>query len=60
MRYAEFRDRLEEALHEAGLVFHDADRRVETIDLANTPCGAGRSRSGEPHLGARNRSTCRR
>ena len=36
MRYAEFRDRLEEALHEAGLVFHDADRRVETIDLANT------------------------
>ena len=36
MRYAEFRDRLEDALQEAGLFFHDADRRVETIDLADT------------------------
>lgn len=35
MRYAEFRDRLEDALHEAGLIFHH-DRRVETIDLADT------------------------
>lgn len=36
MRYAEFRDRLEDAFQEAGLFFHDADRRVETIDLADT------------------------
>lgn len=36
MRYAEFRDRLEDALQEAGLFFHDADRRAETIDLADT------------------------
>ncbi len=36
MRYAEFRDRLEDALQEAGLFFQDADRRVETIDLADT------------------------
>ena len=35
MRYAEFRDRLEDALREAGLIFHH-DRRVETIDLADT------------------------
>ena len=35
MRYAEFRDRLEDALREAGFFFHDADR-VETIDLADT------------------------
>ena len=39
MRYAEFRDRLEDALQEAGLFFHDADRRVETIDLADTVRG---------------------
>jgi hypothetical protein len=38
-RYAEFRDRLEDALQEAGLFFHDADRRVETIDLADTVRG---------------------
>ena len=36
MRYAEFRDRLEDALQEARFFFHDADRRVETIDLADT------------------------
>jgi len=36
MRFAEFRDRLEGALQEAGLSFHDADRRVETIDLVDT------------------------
>ena len=36
MRYAEFRDRLEDALQEAGLFFQDVDRRVETIDLAHT------------------------
>ena len=36
MRYAEFRDRLEGALQEAGLLVHDADRRVETIELADT------------------------
>jgi len=35
VRYAEFRDRLESALWEAGLSVHDADRR-ETIDLENT------------------------
>jgi hypothetical protein len=34
--YAEFRDRLEGALWEAGLLVHDADRRVEAIDLADT------------------------
>jgi type VI protein secretion system component VasA len=39
MRYAEFRDRLEDALQEAGLFFAHADRRVETIDLDD----AGRS-----------------
>jgi hypothetical protein len=36
VRYAEFRDRLEDALQEAGLFFHEADSRVETIDLADT------------------------
>ncbi len=36
MRYAEFRDRLEDALHEAGLFVRHADQRVETIDLADT------------------------
>lgn len=36
MRYAEFRDRLEDALQGAGLFFQNADRRVETIDLAHT------------------------
>ena len=36
MRYAEFRDRLEDALRAAGLFFRDADRRVETIDVADT------------------------
>ena len=36
MRYAEFRDRLEAALHEAGLFVASADWRVETIDLADT------------------------
>ncbi len=36
VRYAEFRDRLEGALQEAGLLVHDADRRVETIELADT------------------------
>jgi len=36
VRYAEFRDQLEDALYEAGLFFRGADRRVETIDLENT------------------------
>lgn len=36
MRYAEFRDRLEDALREEGLVCRDTDRRVETIDVADT------------------------
>lgn len=36
MRYADFRDRLEDAPHEEGLVFRGADRRVETIDLSDT------------------------
>lgn len=35
MRYAEFRNRLENALREVGLFVHDADR-VETINLADT------------------------
>ena len=34
MRYAEFRNRLENALREVGLFVHDADR-VETINLAD-------------------------
>ena len=34
MRYAEFRDRFEDALQEVGLFIHDA-HRVETIDLAD-------------------------
>src|SRR2546427_9704227 len=36
VRYAEFRHRLEDALQEVGLFFHDGDRRVETIDLTDT------------------------
>lgn len=36
MRYADFRDRLEAALLAEGLLFPGADRRVETIDLADT------------------------
>jgi hypothetical protein len=36
VRYDEFRDRLEDALQDAGFFFRHADRRVETIDLANT------------------------
>ena len=36
MRYAEFRDQLEDALHGAGLSLYGVDLRVETIDLANT------------------------
>jgi hypothetical protein len=36
VRYAEFRDRLEGALQEAGLFVHDLDRSVETIHLADT------------------------
>jgi hypothetical protein len=39
VRYAEFRDRLEAALHAEGLFFTGADRRVETIDLADTVRG---------------------
>jgi hypothetical protein len=35
VRYAEFRNRLENALREVGLFVHDADR-VETINLADT------------------------
>jgi hypothetical protein len=45
VRYAEFRDRLEDALQETGLFFHDAHRRVETIDLADT------LRSWKVHVG---------
>ena len=36
MRYAEFRDRLEGALRQEGLLFHGADRRVEMIDLEDS------------------------
>lgn len=36
MRYAEFRDQLEDALQGIGLFFHRVDRPVETIDLADT------------------------
>ena len=36
MRYAEFRDQLEDALREEGLFSAGADRRVETIDLNDT------------------------
>lgn len=36
MRYAEFRDQLEDALQEAGLCFHSVDRPVEAIEIANT------------------------
>lgn len=36
MRYAEFRDRLEAALQDAGLSIHGANRRIETIDIADT------------------------
>lgn len=36
MRYAEFRDQLEDALQEAGLFFHIVDRPVEAIEIANT------------------------
>jgi hypothetical protein len=59
VRYAEFRDGLENALQEAGLFVHDVYRRVETIDLADTVrrwkvyvCGAT-PRSAEPfHVSA--------
>jgi hypothetical protein len=36
VRYAEFRDRLESALQEAGLFLPNVDRRLETMDLADT------------------------
>lgn len=36
MRYAELRDRLEAALHAEGLFSPGTDRRVETIDVADT------------------------
>ena len=36
MRYAEFRDQLEDALQGVGLFFHGVDRPVETIDLTDT------------------------
>lgn len=36
MRYAEFRDQLEDALRQEGLFFTGADRRVENIELADT------------------------
>jgi len=35
MRYEEFRDRLQNALGEAGLLFRHSDRPVETIDFGN-------------------------
>ena len=36
VRYAELRDRFEDALQEAGLFVRETDRRVESIDLADT------------------------
>jgi len=36
VRYAEFRNQLEDALHEAGLFFHGTDRRVEAIELGDS------------------------
>jgi hypothetical protein len=36
VRYAEFRDYVEDALQEAGLFFYDTDRRLETIELGDT------------------------
>lgn len=36
MRYAEFRDQLEDALRQEGLLFIGVDRRVEKIELAHT------------------------
>jgi hypothetical protein len=44
VRYAEFRDRLEDALREVGLFFQNTEQRVETIDLAHT------TRSWKVHL----------
>jgi hypothetical protein len=35
VRYEEFRDRLEHALHDARLILRGVDRRVETIDIAD-------------------------
>lgn len=36
MRYADFRDQFENALREAGLFVRGVDRRIETIDLADS------------------------
>ena len=36
MRYSEFRDRVEDALQEAGFFFSDGGRRIETIELADS------------------------
>ena len=36
VRYADFRDRFEDALQEAGLFVRRVDRRIETIDLADS------------------------
>lgn len=36
MRYDEFRDQLQDALHAAGLFVEHVDRPIETIDLAST------------------------
>ena len=36
MRYADFRNRFEDALQEAGLFVRGVDRRIETIDLADS------------------------
>lgn len=36
MRYADFRDQFENALQEAGLFVRGVDRRIETIDLADS------------------------
>jgi hypothetical protein len=57
VRYAECRDRLEAALHAEGLFFTGADRRVETIDLADT-VRVGRSTCPEPRWMTPSRSTC--
>jgi hypothetical protein len=36
MHYDEFRDRFQEVLHAVGLFYHQWEKPIETIDLANT------------------------
>jgi hypothetical protein len=59
VRYADFRDRFEDALHEGGLFVRGVDRRIETIDLADgarhweVNIWRANSRSAEPfHVSA--------